>query len=253
MTRGTIAFVDYDKTRDKWILYKSEEFNGDMAPNMVAGNKLLQYFTDIYFNRDVHLSKKDKMFSIVKKMMDDFGYEYDDGEGFVLPYGLSSYELNSDDFIVEIDLTESRDFTGKYVDYQSDLWSKYFNYSDWAYLINITKMDDKVVLCKDAVGKDDTIYSFYLKSNEVILLNFRQLKYTFDQCGELISVASEHLEDKFKIETENADKKDEPSEEADPEEPVKYVEILSQYRDGNRDCLVIRTSDNKHILFKQMN
>ena len=32
----------------------------------------------------------------------------------------------------------------------------------------------------------------------------------------------------------------------------RFVEILTQYKDGDRYCLVVRDSDNKHVIFKEM-
>lgn len=233
MTRGTIAFVDYDKHAKSWNLYVSRQFNGDMGPDMVNGEKLLQLFKEIYFNKKNHASKLDKMFRIVKSMMDLFGYEYDEPSEALLPYGIERISISND--CPCVDFTETND--------NSDQFVRLFHYSDWTYLINVSSVRDRFIACRDEVRKNDLTYNFFLQPNELTIFNFRDLTYYLDRNEKLSEV-------------ETADS---PTEEQDffingngVVQFKKYVEIIDQYHDGDLDCLVVRTSDNQHVLFKQM-
>lgn len=233
MTKGTIAFVDYDKHAKSWNLYVSKEFNGDMGPDMKNGKKLLQFFKEIYFNKKNHISKLDKMFRIVKSMMDLFGYEYDEPDGWFLPYGIKRISISDD--CPCVDFTETNN--------DSDQLVQLFHYSDWTYLINISSVRDRFIACRDEVRKGDLIYNFFLQPNELTIFKFRDLMYYLDRNEKLSEVEAV----------------DPPAEEQDffingngIVQFKKYVEIIDQYHDGDLDCLVVRTSDNQHVLFKQM-
>lgn len=236
MTRGTIAFVDYDKHAKSWNLYVSRQFNGDMGPDMANGKKLLQLFKEIYFNKKIHTSKLDKMFRIVKSMMDLFGYEYDEPNKVLLPYEIMRISISND--CPCMDFTETTD--------NSDQFVRFFHYSNWTYLINVSRVRDRFIACRDEVRKGDLTYNFFLQPNELAIFKFRNLTYYLDSwtgmknLSEVETVDPRAEEQNFFINGNGV------------VQFKKYVEIIDQYHDGDLDCLVVRTHDNQHVLFKQM-
>jgi len=236
--RGTIAYIC--SRGGSWYLAASQQIPYDMGPDMHNGKELLKCFKEFFYSERKHCSGERKMHSLLNAFVKKTNIEID---GTFFKY----HELpqNSDRTKIIIDLQSKKDSRGNF-NLENDFFAKALHYSDWVYLMPLCPMINFQFKCEaddpnwhgEGPWPKYTINS--LHEGSVQIFHFRDFKYSYDG-------------NEFEIETENADKKDEPFEEAESEEPNEYVEILSQYRDGNRDCLVVRTSDNKHVLFKQMN
>lgn len=182
MTRGTITFVDFNFQNNVWDIYVSPEFNGDMGPDMSSGQRLLEYFKEIFYNENNHSSKKSKLQEIVLRMIKDFGYDEDySHEEFLDVFTHFQIPANDDDFTI-LDLTKKFSANGETIDYRNDGWSKYFNYSDWGYLINISGPDPrKIIKVKtyDDIFSDKTEITVSLPQNILFMFCFRNLRHFF--------------------------------------------------------------------------
>lgn len=169
MTRGTIAFVDFDEQTQKWYLYNSTEFNGDMGPYMSSGEKLLKIdFRDIFYNENDSKSMKEKLQQVVLKTIERFGYEddYDDNSEFSDLFDQHELELDV------LDLAVNKD----------DFWSNYFNYSDWGYIINISNKPFTVV------DKKEKRVELLPKDRSVLCLYFANAEYFYNPTTSLTEV-----------------------------------------------------------------
>lgn len=243
-TRANIAFIDYDKHSEKYVLYISDQFNGDMAPDMAKGEKLIEYYNKIYLNKRNHDAKYCKMMQIIKKLTDDFGYERD--------ANLSTVSLDNIDGEFVIDLhTTYYDEKAEQIDYRKDAWSVLFDFSDYLYLIPICDMNNVFILDEDGNGKQR---KYRLEKDYMYVLCFREFIGKVDPFyGEYVANFGE---DEVAIDSKTNDEQT-PDElihklDTDQEVPTKYVEIIAQYKDDDRDCIVVRTDDNKHVIFKEM-
>lgn len=250
-TRASIAFIDYDKATDKYLLFVSRQFNGDMAPDMDKGEKLIGYFRNIYLDKRNHEAKRHKMERIVSKMIDEFGYKSE--------VTFNCTPLNkAPDGTTYINLqTKYLNKKEKAIDYVHDLWSTWFDYSDYLYIVPICDVNDDIVVIDEK--EDGTSSEHYLEKDYIDVYCFRKLVGTI--CPEDCVYVEHNLADNDE-EVENNDEKEEilkkePFGAAPPLNtnvlPQKrFVEILTQYKDGDRYCLVVRDSDNKHVIFKEM-
>lgn len=234
MTRGTIAFIFYNKGTDEYFLAVSPQFNGDMGPDMAKGEKLIKYFKDIYLNKKNHSSKTEKMEQIIERMMDEFEYDYGEKDYIRLIPLKKSKHGN-----VTIDLqTKYLNLDNKDIDYKNDVWSSWFDYSDYLYIVPLCDADNISIISEN---EDETVEEYILKKDYMDVLSFRSYVGFVSDDGQYYGKEQEK---------EDSDDGD---DRFDCERPTKkYVEIVSEYKDGNCDCLVVRTVDNKHILFKEM-
>ena len=242
MTRGTIAFIDYDKTTNEYLLFVSDQFNGDMAPDMCNGEKLIRCFKDIYLDKNIHQAKHYKMERIVAELNNTFEYNRE--------VSFKRIPLNrAPDGTTYINLqTKYLNEKTKTIDYNHDCWSAWFDYSDYLYIVPICDVNDDIVVI--AEKEDGTSSEHYLEKDYMDVYCFRE------HVGTVCPEDGVYTEHELTDSEENEDVPEEEPFGAAPAlsivPPRKFVEILTQYKDGDRYCLVVRDSDNKHILFKEM-
>lgn len=245
MTRGTVAFIDYDKRNDKYLLFVSEQFNGDMGPDMDKGEKLIRWFKDIYLDKsNNHQTKYYKMERIVAELNNTFGYEREVSFKRI-PLTESSYE----DIWINL-RTKYLDKEKKDIDYNSDIWSTWFDYSDFLYIVPICDIPKNTVIVEEK--EDGSQNEHYLEKDNLYVFCFR--KYV----GHVSSKDGRYVEENQEYSDDSTDENETfgTLERAAPPlsivPPRRFVEILTQYKDGDRYCLVVRDSDNKHVIFKEM-
>ena len=253
-TCAIIAFIDWDKFDKKYVLYISEPFNGDMGPEMDKGEKLIEYYNSIYLNKRNHDAKYCKMVKIIKKLTDDFGYDRD--------LNLASIPLKlSNDGNVHIDFRTVYYYDNKFrkIDLRKDIWSTWFYYSDYLYLIPLCNVSNVFIHDEDDDGES---HEYRLTKDYMYVFCFREFfgcvdpifgKYVnnnFDE-DEVFEKYFENLSNEISAKNDQTSDKL-INEFHDTPEPKKYVEIISQYRNGDRDFIVARTNDNKHVIFKEM-
>ena len=247
-TRASIAFIDYDKNSNKYFLFVSDQFNGDMAPDMSNGKKFITHFVNIYYlDKRNHQAKLEKMEAVIRKLADDFGYERE------LSFKCIPLEKTSDGFVLINLRTKWLDKKKKEIDYKNDVWSSWFDYSDYLYIVPLFDPKHKFAIVSE---KDDGSYeNCYLIKDRLDVFCFR------DYVGSVSPDNGKYIEKDFYEDGPTPEKlisalDDEPFAAPPLNTNVlpqrKYVEILAQYKDDNRDCLVVRTADNKHVLFKEM-
>lgn len=238
-TRANIAFIDYDKHNEKYVLYISDQFNGDMAPDMAKGEKLIEYYNKIYLNKRNHDGKYTRLVQIVNRLTNDFGYKR--------AVNFSHVPLEKSNGEVVIDLhTTYYDEKAEQIDYHKDIWSTLFDFSDYLYLIPICDVNGVFILDEDNDGKQR---KYRLEKDYMYVLCFREFVGKVDPFyGEYVANFGE---DEVAIDSKNDDKPNKPDEMINMLNN-KYVEIITQYNDNDRDCLVVRTADNKHVIFKEM-
>jgi len=245
MTRGTIAFIDYDKKDDQYVLFVSEQFNGDMAPDMANGEKLIRCFKDIYLNKsNNHQTKYYKMERIVAELNNTFGYEREVSFKRI-PLTESSYE----DIWINL-RTKYIDKGKKEIDYNSDIWGTWFDYSDFLYIVPICDVPKNTVIVEEK--EDGSQNEHYLEKDNLYVFCFREyVGYVSSKDGRYVEEDQESSDDSTdENETFGAPERAAPPLSIVP--PRRFVEILTQYKDGDRYCLVVRDSDNKHVIFKEM-
>ena len=240
MTRGTIAFIDYDKKDDQYVLFVSEQFNGDMAPDMANGEKLIRCFKDIYLNKsNSHQTKYYKMERIVAELNNTFGYEREVSFKRI-PLTESSYE----DIWINL-RTKYIDKGKKEIDYNSDIWGTWFDYSDFLYIVPICDVPKNTVIVEEK--EDGSQNEHYLEKDNLYVFCFREyVGYVSSKDGRYVEEDQEFSDDS----TDENETFGAPPLSIVP--PRRFVEILTQYKDGDRYCLVVRDSDNKHVIFKEM-
>jgi len=250
--KGRIAYIDYDREGDKYMLFVSREFSKDMAPWMVNGNKLLNCFREIYYNKKNHRAKNYKLADIVRKMADFCGYDWKDDL-----FALWPLERNKQDQVV-IDLTPK--YVGDYsfiIDSINDNWSRYFGNSDWVYIIPICSVPEMFIKSvaadhSNAISKfialdKDTIDTYHFRIHDG---SYNYIDKTPDDEREIEiteGVMKEDYSCKDECNTMAA-----PPLSTIPLKTRRFTEIIAQYKDGDRNCLVVRDTDNKHVLFKEM-
>lgn len=238
-TRASIAFIDYDNTSDKYLLYISKQFNGDMGPDMENGEKLIEYFNEIYLDKRNHDPNRWKMERIVKKLTADFGYDRD--------VSFKCIALDkSEDGKTWLDLqTTYLNKEKKEIDYKNDIWSSWFDYSDYLYIVPLCEVADVIVIEEDDEGIS---YNCYLEKDNMDVFCFRE------HVGRVDSKYGEFTENfrKDEMKIENKPPFAAPPLNTNVLPQKRFVEILTQYKDGDRYCLVVRDSDNKHVIFKEM-
>lgn len=180
MTRGTITFIDFNSQNNIWDIYVSPEFNGDMGPDMSSGQRLLEYFREIFYNENNHSSKKSKLQEIVLRMIKDFGYDEDYSHEEFLDV-FTHFQIPANNDFTILDLTKKFSANEETIDYRNDGWTKYFNYSDWGYLIDISGLvPHKIIKVKayDALS-DKTEITVSLSKNILYMFYFRNLSHFF--------------------------------------------------------------------------
>ena len=241
-TRASIAFIDYDKTTNEYLLFVSDQFNGDMGPEMEKGEKFIKYFNEIYLDERNHEAKCYKMERIVKRLIDDFGYDRD------ASFRCIPLEKTSDGFVL-IDLrTKWLNKKKKEIDYKNDVWSSWFDYSDYLYIVPFFDPKCKVAIVSE---KDDGSYENYYPEKDCLgVFCFR------DYVGSVSPDNGQYIEKEFYEDTLDEEVPDEtfsaPPLNTNVLPPKIFVEILTQYKDGDSYCLVVRDSNNRHVLFKEM-
>lgn len=250
-TCATIAFIDYCKIARKHILYISDQFNCDMGPEMKNGKKLIEYFNSIYLNKRNHDAKYCKMVQIIKKLTNDFDYDCDinfkiiplekSNNGKIYINLKTKYKLNKEQ--------EQRE-----IDFKNDVWSSWFSFPDYLYLVPLCNSHDIKVIDEDDNGIN---HERYIEKDNLEVFCFREnVGFVDPYYGEYIKhFYEEEIEtESVYVEDQNDSITDKLIHELDgnSKESKKYVEIIAQYEDGDRDCLVVRTNDNKHVLFKKM-
>lgn len=246
--KGRIAYIDYDRESGKYILLVSREFSKDMAPWMLNGNKLLNCFKDIYYNKKNHRAKNYKLADIVRKMTDFCGYDWKDDL-----FALWPLERNEQDQIV-IDLTPK--YVGDFfsaIDSANDTWFRYFGSSEWVYIVPICSVPEMFIKSV-AADNSNAIYKFIaLEKDTVDVYHFRIHDSSYS-CVDKTPDDEREIEET--IMKEDYSCKDECGTRAAPPlsitPPRRFTEIIAQYKDGDRNCLVVRDTDNKHVLFKEM-
>ena len=243
-TRANIAFIDYDKNDEKYVLYVSEQFNGDMAPDMAKGEKLIEYYNKIYLNKRNHDGKYTRLVQIINRLTNDFGYKR------AVNFSHAPLEKSNGEVVIDLHTTYY-DEKAKQIDYRKDIWSTWFDFSDYLYLIPICDMNGVFILDEDNDGKQR---KYRLEKDYMYVLCFREFVGKVDPFyGEYVSnfgadeVPIDPKIDGSQMSDELIHKCD-----TDQEAPTKYVEIITQYKDDDRDCIVVRTDDNKHVIFKEM-
>lgn len=243
-TCAIIAFIDWDKSNKKYVLYVSDPFNGDMGPEMDKGEKLIEYYNSIYLNKQNHDAKYCKMVKIIKKLTNDFGYDRD------LNLANIPLELSNDGNVhIDFRTVYYYDNKSRQINFKKDLWSTWFYYSDYLYLIPLCDVNNVFIHDEDDDGES---HEYRLTKDYMNVFCFREFfGYVDPIFGKYVNNFDEDkVFEKYFENLSNENKLI--SEFHDISEPKKYVEIISQYRNGDCDFIVVRTDDNKHVIFKEM-
>ena len=119
MTRGTLAYAEYDFDGNCFQIKVSDEFNGDMGPDMAMGEKTLQ--------RLAKAATPDHFEKAVYDTVHDFGYEDDyDSED---PADMMSIDNGPMDAGMGLKDDPFKMST-------PNVLSKTFNYSDYEYIMS---------------------------------------------------------------------------------------------------------------------
>lgn len=152
MTRGTLAYLDFDFERNAFDIRVSDEFNGDMGPTMYEGRKVV---------KKLRLAEtQDHFEKVVWDTVEAFGYS-DEYDGEDPANAIRSWPL-----VENVGTSQDNPF-----DFNKEALSKIFHYSDYEYIVPYRHS----FFVKDSKGK-----SIEVKPRQLAVFSFGQFEKIYD-------------------------------------------------------------------------